>query len=243
MESQASLYNEAYKKFTPDYLQAQNIEAIKKYLNENSESLRQFLDDFVKQYELRDSFKQQNCLELGCGIGSLSFYLHECFKQVICLDHSNLAISSAKSIANLLRVEPYFICADACKVEFDEKFAAIFDSHLLHCITDKKSRYNYLHNMKKHLSEGGRFFIETMIIDKKIEIPIEYYLDENKTLWKGNLAYRKLLSPLEIEQELINAGFEINYFYCHNELSFNPFSEYHSLAHETLPKTLRICVS
>lgn len=237
------LYDEAYKKFTPAYLIPENIAQIDQYLKENSSSLVDFVTQYRNQFSLHSYMQQSDCLEIGCGLGSVSFEVEAFFKSVTALDFSALAITAAKSIKSLKNSSVDFVLGDACDFHIDAQFPVILDSHLYHCLSDTKDRRNYLENVKKALAPGGKFFIETMVFHPQLEFPMEYFYDENKTLWKGDAPIRSIKTSLEIERELQDAGLKIEYLYYHSELSFCPYPEYPDYPFDLLPKTLRICTT
>lgn len=235
--------------FTPEYLNSDNMEKVNSFLEQNAESIKAFITDYKNQFELDYKFSTSSCLELGCGIGSLSFFLETLFHSVKGIDISSLAIASAKSIAQMKNSYLDFCVADLCSKEFDlyQKFDFIIDSHLFHCIIEDEKRKNYFKNIKKHLTPGGKIMIETMVFQPKMQFPIGHFYDENKTLWVDNeyqhYPIRKILHAKEIEQFILDQGCTIEYFFYHNELSFHPFDHSMDYPEQYCPKTLRICAS
>lgn len=242
MELVKHLYNNAYKKFTPEFLSEHNLPKIKAYMEENRESLVDYYNKYMGQFDLEYEILGKDCLEIGSGIGSFSFFLESKFNSVTSLDFSELAMANAKSIKKLLGSSVDFRLADCRNFNLDMEFEYIFDSHLLHCLTSSRDRTCYFDNVKRHMAPNGRFFLETMVLDKNIDIPLEFYLDENFVLWQGELPIRRLNSSVQIEREVLDAGFKIDYFYYHNELSFNPYGDDYKIDHIYMPKTLRICL-
>lgn len=237
------LYNEAYKKFTPDFINPQNMAQIEQYLKANSDSLMNFLKEYRIQFDSELDMAKSSCLEYGCGIGAASFELEKMFFSVSSLDISELAIAAAKQIGSMKTSKAHFIVADACYYQSSASFDYIVDSHLLHCLSDERDRQQYLKNIQGNLKKTGKVFLETMVFSPKLEFPIEYFYDENKTLWKGEVPIRKIKTSREIEGELISAGLKIEYLYYHSELSFCPFDEYPHFPSTALPKVLRICAT
>lgn len=237
------IYNNAYKKFTPEFVSSQNLVKLDEYMQNNSASLVDFLSKFREQFSLERQMKSSQCLELGCGIGSLSFELEKYFQEVKAIDISNLAIANAKSIQGFKKSHVEFLCMDAMSLQEKIKYDFIIDSHLLHCLVNDADRQMYFRSVKNLLKKGGKFLIETMIFNPEIEIPLNYFYDENRVLWKDNIAFRKLNESSQIENELLEAGLKIEYFYYHSELSFLVFEDYPHISHDKLPKTLRICTT
>jgi 2-polyprenyl-3-methyl-5-hydroxy-6-metoxy-1,4-benzoquinol methylase len=238
MEQPMNLYNEAYRKFTPDFLEKLNA---KKYFFETNESLINFYKSYSEQFD----FSPSNVLDCGCGIGGMSYFFRSLGLEVKGVDISEVAISIANTFDEFKRLPVDFKVADLGeKIELNKSYDLIFDSHLLHCITNSDQRGQYYRNVQSHMHKNSHFLIETMVFDRGIDFPIDYYFDEssnlNQKIKESYHPVRKLLSPKEVEEELLANGFKINYLYYHNELSFNPFVGYPELKHQELPKTLRI---
>lgn len=238
MKEPINLYNDAYKKFTPDFLEKFDY---KKYFSETNETLIKFYQSYSDQFNLNPS----TVLDCGCGIGGMSYFFKSIGLEVEGVDISEMAISIANGLDYFITHPVSFKVQDLGQAtNFNKKYDLIFDSHLLHCITESDRRNQYYANVKKHMHENSHFLIETMVFDKMIKFPLEYYFDENSNINQqidsNYYPVRKLLSDKELEQELLDNGFNINYLYYHNELSFNPFLKYPEQPHQELPKTLRI---
>lgn len=245
MQTETDLYNKAYSKFTPDYIQLNNISKINEYFRQNSESLTRFFDQYCEQFDLGWKTHEMSCLELGCGIGSLSYYLNSQFSKFVALDHSSLAISTAKDICQLKEEYVDFQLFDVCSdLELDDKYQFIVDSHLFHCLTKAEDRKAYINFIKKHLSEDGYFLLETMAFHPKIQVPVGYDFSEDYVLSKNfegsSIPIRSIKPSRSLEEEFKEAGLVINYLYYHNELSFDVFEEYENYPLDFLPKTIRL---
>ena len=64
-----NIYDDAYDSFTPDFINKENLSKINSYLDENTESLRDFIDKFMVQFDYQYNWKEMSVLEVGCGIG------------------------------------------------------------------------------------------------------------------------------------------------------------------------------
>ena len=248
MKEIRDLYNNAYRKFTPDFINPENMKKIDLYMELNTETLRQFIKNYEEQFNLEFEFNSSSCLELGCGLGSLSFFLESKFDNYTGVDISSLAIAAAKQMAEIKNSNIDFQVLDVCSEigPFQKKnYEIIIDSHLLHCLTKDEDRISYIKNMKKLLAPNGRFFLETMVFQPKMRFPVGYFFDEYKTLWVDskdlNYPYRKILYAREIEEFLLEQGLKIEYLYFHHELSFCPCPDDKDFKLEYGPKTLRIC--
>ncbi len=249
MGTQQEIYNNTYKYFTPDFIHVENLKKIDEYLSLNSESLRDFINKYLIQFEHQMNPQYLSVLELGSGLGSLSYFLESKFNTYTGVDISELAVMNAKQISKIKERDLNFIIGDVTKAEFElnEKYEVLIDSHLFHCLTDIKEIQGYLTFVKKHLAAGGKFLIESMAFHSKLQTPVGYSFDENYILYKEingkDVAIRSIKKSIDIEETLKQMGFQIKYLYYHNELSFNVFDEYHNYPDEFLPKTIRICAS
>ena len=235
---QKELYNKAYQKFTPEFLSDEK--RVGEYLSANRDSLVKFLTSHQEQFGY--STQDSNVLELGCGIGSLSFWLAQRFKSVTAIDISDLAISLAQSINTQNNI--VFKQSDAKIFQTDERFDFILDSHLFHCLSKKSWREEYLQNIKQLLKPGGWFLMEAMVMQDRLQVPVGFELNgQGELLQEINGTYhpfRCILPSLQIEKEVQEAGLKLNYFYYHHELSFQVFDGYHDYPAQFLPKTIRL---
>lgn len=231
--------NESYRSFTPDFIESSKLD---EYICENNESLLNFLESYQDQFG--EFSKDKTILETGCGLGGLSQHFSKKGYYTLGIDQSSLAISMAKDIAKNKNLYAKFKREDLCLCKSNEKFDIILDSHLLHCLVDQEDRKSYLSFVKDSLFEGGLFFLETMSYHSKIQTPLGYELDADMSLFKEfnsqMLPYRKIVESINLEQELVLAGFKINYLYYHNELCFSVYDEYPNFNFENLPKTIRL---
>jgi SAM-dependent methyltransferase len=238
-------YNQQYINFTPDRL-SEDLQSIKSFAMENTETLWNFFLDYqAKNPRLKEHFSS---IELGCGLAYLSQLLCQHPGERSALDISELAIYFAKDFSQLEGKTIDFDVMDLTKEqEFKKQYDLVIDSHLLHCITEKHDRINYLENTKNLMTKDAVFLIETMAYQNGLQFPIGYYFDDNmvlnKELENESLAIRKILESRDIEEELIQSGFKIHYLYYHNELAFNLYPEEKDYPFEWLPRTLRIAAT
>lgn len=235
-------YNDSYQKFTPDLISSPKMQSI---LKQNNESLIRFIKDYFSRFGGLEQLHNRSVLELGCGHAGLSHFLSTYTQDLTALDFSELAIIGARQLAKDKGINIDLICSDITSgVNLKRKFDFIFDSHLLHCITDKNRRSQYFNFLKNHLSDGGQVLIETMTYNEQIIEPMDYSLDENyvlsKTMNDKNVPLRYMPPAIDIETELKANGLKIKTFFYHDELSFNVFPEYTDYAEFRLPKILRI---
>lgn len=231
------LYNKAYEKFTPDFLS--DSERLDDYLLANRDSLVSFINQHRDQFGY--STRDKSILELGCGIGPLSFWLKDQFESVTAIDFSELAISIAQSLDG---GSINFKTCNVLDLNLDKKFDFIIDSHLFHCLTKPEDRRLYLEKVKDHLSPNGVFLMESMVMQDRLQVPVGYELGRDGVLtqqfgedWQP---IRCIRPSLMLEEEVKSAGLELNYFYYHHELSFHVFEDYPSYPLQFLPKTVRL---
>ena len=236
------LYNDSYKKFTPDYL-AHNSNKVKEYSQENSRSLISFVSTYLDRHGGLSSLFGKSVLELGCGLGGLSQFLAQHSQMVHAIDISPLAIDAARSLN--LHNQINFKCMDICSFEnLSEQFDYIIDSHLLHCICSEVNRKNYFNFIKRHLKSDGTFLCETMAFNKELQEPLGYDFTQDKILMKeiaGEYTpIRALKENFDLERELIQHGFQIETFFYHQELAMNIFPEIINYPEFRLPRVIRL---
>ncbi len=113
------------------------------------------------------------------------------------------------------------------------EYQLIFDSHCIHCLIDAEDRAKAWKNIFNALRPGGRVAGEMMVAHKFMQFnPPFFYAEAERILYKivGETLrpLRKILSHLEVEQEILSAGFEIEYFFFAKgrKFSFDPAYEY-----------------
>lgn len=184
------------------------------------DSLASFLRTEVIEHSRVGSIS--SVLECGCGLGSVfeSPDLSPLQMKPDAVDISESAIEVAKqrnSNAN-------FMVGDLTKREFflGNLYDLIVDSHLLHCLVRPTQREAYLKNVIKHLKpETGIFALETMIEHKKMSL--DGFDKLTGTL--GGEYGRKIFNHLELEQELLEAGFKIEFLIFTSGLNMIPVSD------------------
>lgn len=245
MEKYYHSYNLSYEQFTPDWFNKENKENIKRFLDENSESLILFIKSYFDQFSIDiNTLADKNVLIAGCGFGGICHFFAKNRTNVTGLDISPLAIMGAKEIAKNFNFNIDFKTQDLCKSVSSKKYDIIVDDHLFHCLTVDHDRKAYLTFIKNSLAETGFFLLETMTFHNKIQTPIDFFFDENNILWQkinGNDTMIRKISPsIDIENEIIDSGLKINYLYYHAELAFNVFPEHKEYPFEYLPRTIRL---
>jgi 2-polyprenyl-3-methyl-5-hydroxy-6-metoxy-1,4-benzoquinol methylase len=242
------LYNQSYQFITPEFLCVSNLSRVDKYLDLNNQSLVKFSKSYFSSIGGEAFLNGKSILETGCGIGGMSQYFSTICDDVTGIDISTLAIAGAHEICKLKNTSIHFRVADLSQPELElgRKFDIIFDSHLLHCLTNVEQRKNYLTFVKNHLNPGGIFMVETMILNKEMQEPLGYELSDDFVLSKViddiKTPIRSVYPSLMIEDE-IKEHLCLNYFYVHNELNFEIFNDIENYPSFRLPKTVRLCAT
>lgn len=200
-------------------------------------SLLQFFDEDVKGRLSLSKKGFCHALELGCGAGSVFSHITEPLCNVTAIDISQTAIDLAKIHEQNSKIN--FLQMDICKMDLKETFHLCLDSHFLHCLVDENDRKKALENIYNSLKPNGLFVLESMTSHKKMEFNGAFkFIPEESTLFKLNtlvafddlrfmdgapyLAIRKINHALEIEKEIIDAGFKIIFLYVHSNRKIIP---------------------
>ena len=88
----------------------------------------------------------------------------------------------------------------------NETFDLIFDSHCLHCITDLQNRKSAMTNIYQLMNADGIFAAEMMV---------------QKTKMTVNMPYKHVPDAFDLEKEILDSGFKIEYFMIGRGLSFS----------------------
>lgn len=118
--------------------------------------------DFILSF-LRPE-KQEKVLDIGCGVGTFSFYCAQRQAQSTGLDYSRESVVTARQLVEKFGVarNTEFICCDACAklpfadAIFDKIIAADFVEHI-----DDAQKQNLLSEMHRVLKPEGRLIIVT----------------------------------------------------------------------------------
>lgn len=223
-----------YECYEPIYSELKSSN--KHFYSPNTSLLQFFNEDVVDRLSLS---KDGLChaLELGCGAGSLFSKISEPVCDVTAIDISKAAIDMAKTHELDKRIN--FISMDICKMQMHEAFHLCLDSHLLHCLVDPADRKKALENIYHSLKPKGLFVLESMTFHKKMNFSGNLkYLPEENTLLKLNtlaayedlrfidgapyLPIRRINHAIDIENEIIEAGFKIIFLFVHSNRKIIP---------------------
>ena len=126
-----------------------------------SESLVEFLD-LIREKYLEEGSPPLKTLEIGAGTGGLIPYFLKHGFWLTCLDFSQTALDIAKEHHASKFID--FICADISSYRSEEEFEFVFDSHLIHCLTDGEHRLNAFKNIYFSLKPDGLFALSLIHI-------------------------------------------------------------------------------
>jgi|GEM_PF-5807342 SAM-dependent methyltransferase len=178
--------------------------------------LKSFLWPRVEQLFLD---KELSILEVGHGISSLfadaklASLAHQRVKQVQSIDINLKAVEFMQSQQLPLGERQVFKQLDVTKEAWPHCFDLILDHSCFHCLTEKTQQQRYLSSVRRGLVPGGVYFLQSMVMPKKLSLEEGHELDKNTgVLKKDGLAWRRLVEAFEIEQMIIESGLEIEFF-------------------------------
>lgn len=173
------------------------------YANESERSFALSLLNFFKTEIKKRLPPKAKILDIGSGSKSL-------FEEELGLDKSNITAVDFSSVAiNKAQghSEINYIEMDVTKAGCleSDSFDLVFDSHCLHCITDKGERQNAFKNIFNSLRPDGIVALEMMVnpSGKSVTLPGKYVVDAR-----------------ELEEEVLAYGFKIIYFMIVRDLVF-----------------------
>jgi 2-polyprenyl-3-methyl-5-hydroxy-6-metoxy-1,4-benzoquinol methylase len=160
--SQESLYG-SYKEY---YTFMENVK--------NSTNPLEFLSEQNPEYAsvknfLQKNTKIKNILDLGCGLGYMTYALNK--EGYLCtgVDLSDTAIKVAKKNFG----EENFVSGDIAKLNFNKKFDLIVCLELIEHI---EKPFEFLELLKKHLEPNGKILITTPLIEDQYPYFSKYYI-------------------------------------------------------------------
>lgn len=149
-------------------------------------------------------------LELGCGAGNMALWFARQGFQVSGVDIAPTAIRWAQERALAAGIDAQFFCADVLDlygVLPDASFDFLLDGHCLHCIIGP-DRARFLAQAHRLLKPGGFFLVDTMC-GPVVEGSIRGYDPCSQCSIFNGVATRYWGDPDQLQQELVDAGFNI----------------------------------
>lgn len=160
-----------------------------------------------------------NVLEVGCGLSSL-FADRELaqladpqIERAHSIDISRQAIDFMKTQNLPLGAKHIFECEDVTQKAWLHCFELVLDSSCFHCLCAEGEQVRYLNQVRRALVPGGLFFLQSMVLPKKLSLEAGHELDpQTGELTREGRPWRRLIEAHQIEKMLIEAGFEIEFF-------------------------------
>lgn len=175
----------------------------------SSSSLEQF---FLENVRTRLPEKELKILELGSGPSSVFKNISDKSYKVIAIDKDEKLINQARGDDHISYLPLDISSVDIVK-NLNTDFDLIFDAHCFQCITDKNERIRAWKNVFNLLASKGIFAAEMMVQPTKNKL---------------NVSSRFIPESLVLEQEILNAGLKINFFFISRDLIFD-LNEEHDL--------------
>lgn len=156
--------------------------------------------------------KTGKVIEFGCGSGDTAIFLSQAGYETFGIDISETAIEWAREKANNAKAECHFTCANVIDLKdfSDETFSIAFDGLCLHCLIGN-DRQKFLNNVYRVLKPDSFFMVRTMCGDPKSEKIKQSFDITSRTVINNGFSVRYLGLPQDIENEIKNAGFKIEY--------------------------------
>lgn len=173
------------------------------YTNETERAYAISLLDFFKREIQKRLSHEAHILDLGSGSKSLFEEDLGLYRQhITAIDFSPVAILKAQGKSEIKYLEVDVTIPKSLGYEL---YDLVFDSHCIHCITDKAKREKAFNNIFNSLKADGIAAFEMMILSssRAVAIPGKYVVDAR-----------------ELEQEILSYGFKIIYFMIVGDLSF-----------------------
>lgn len=148
---------------------------------------------------------EDSILELGCGVGRISFGLHELgYKHLLATDYAKNMIQRARALSKRMGyLVPFRVC-DATDLEFEDAVfeGAIFGFNGLMQIPKEFNRIQALKEIYRVLKKNGLFVFTTHL---RSNSKYQAYWEEQKALWsKGE--QRELLDDFGDRYEATDMG-------------------------------------
>lgn len=133
---------------------------------------------FQQIFNLEDSI-----LELGCGVGRISFGLHELgYKNILATDYAKNMIERARALSKRMGYPVPFRVCDAIDLEFEDAIfeGVIFGFNGLMQIPKESNRIQALKEIYRVLKKDGLFVFTTHL---RSNAKHQAYWEEQKVLW------------------------------------------------------------
>ncbi len=241
-------HEDAYKK-----IKKNNISSWDEF-REQSESFENFCmkEYLVTALDIIKPISNARVLEIGCGTGPISCFLAQQGYNVDGFDISQTAIEIAKIKAKDRGLDIHYSVDDICSISKTRSdiYDIIIDGHCMHCITYDQDRQAALINIFRLLKKDGYFIIETMSIEDTSQWPHSGRFDEQGIVWhevKEDFPYekvkfedrywictRRILNPSDLENELKQTGFIIEYIEIHKDEKIEYMADFRAICRKPM---------
>ncbi|WP_405061602.1 class I SAM-dependent methyltransferase [Kribbella sp. NBC_01505] len=175
---------------------------------------REFLEGVMPELRAGGSV-----LEYGCGTGPAACFLAGQGFRVDAVDLIAEAVELGRRFAAELGVHVNFGVQDVCRwpATVEEQYDVVVDSFCLQNIVLDEDRAALFHGVRARLAPGGRYLISTALYTEDREYADEFRYDASTGIcYRGELPYRRQLTPSALRAELTGAGFELLSFSGNN---------------------------
>lgn len=118
---------------------------------------------FLNEITVKIQRPKLSILDLGCGVGPISFFLAQKGHEVVGVDISQNAIKICKEIKRTFKLKNVkFVAGDISEIKFKHKFDLVVMSELIEHIKDD---YGLIKNIYNNVNKGGFILVTTPSIN------------------------------------------------------------------------------
>ena len=157
-------------------------------------------------YFLNEIEAGSKVLDIGCGIGALTYDLAKKAKSITGIDTNRKAIQTAKTRFQQKNIE--YVCADATIFEFKDKFDYIILSNVLEHIMDRVSFLNKVRELARFILIRVPLINRSWLVLYQKQLNIDYRLDPSHYIEYTYKSFKKELDQagLKIISHTIQFG-------------------------------------
>lgn len=151
-------------------------------------------------------------LEYGCGTGPAACFLAGRGFRVDAVDLVPEAIGLARRFAAERNLRIDFAIQDVCRwpADVDKYYDVIVDSYCLQNIVLDEDRCAVFRGVRDRLKPSGKYLVSTALYDPDRVYGDEFSYDQTTGIcYRGDLPYRRHLTPAALHAELAGAGFTV----------------------------------
>jgi SAM-dependent methyltransferase len=151
-------------------------------------------------------------LEYGCGTGPAACFLAERGLRVDAVDLIPQAIELARQFAHERRLQVNFAVQDVCRwpAAVEKQYDLVVDSYCLQNIVLDEDRAAVYRGVHDRLTPSGHYLISTALYDPDRVYGDGFrYVPATGICYRGELPYRRHLTPVALRAELTPMGFRV----------------------------------